>query len=91
MADEEQDKRAKSQEMQTARGLAAMEDFDVPRETRGDSGGHRYSGRDAKGSEQEDDCGVAELLQGVVGSRRFHDVKSQVAEQGATGIRHDLP
>ena len=91
MTDEEQDERAKSQEMQTPRGLPSVKDFDVPRETGGDGGGHRYSRRDAERREQEYDCRVAQLLQGVICSRRFHDVKSQVAEHCATGVRHNLP
>ena len=81
----------KSQEMQTPRALPSVKDFDVPRETRGDGGGHRYSRRDAERREQEYDGRVAQLLQCVICSRRFHDVKGQVAEHRAPGVRHDLP
>ena len=68
-----------------------VKDFDVPRETGGDGGGHRYSCRDAERCEQEYDGRVAQLLQRVICSRRFDDVKGQVAEQCASGVRHNLP
>ena len=35
MTDEEQDERAKSQEMQTSRALPSVKEFDIPRETSG--------------------------------------------------------
>ena len=61
MTDEEQDERAKSQEMQTPRGLPPVKDFDIPRETGGDGGGHRDAGRNAERREQEYDGRVASV------------------------------
>src|ERR1035438_9776177 len=60
--DEEYDEGAKSQEMQTARGLTPMKDFDIPREASGDGWGHCYSRRYAERCKQEYHCRIAQLL-----------------------------
>jgi hypothetical protein len=91
MTDEEQDERAQSQEMQTPRGLPSVKDFDVPRETGSEGGGHRKARCHAERREEEYDGRVAQLLQRVIFSRRFHDMKGQVAEHRAPGVRRDLP
>src|ERR1700689_3418266 len=87
MTDEEQDERAKSQEMQAPCTLPSVKDFDVPREAAGDGGGHCYPCRHAERCEQEYDCRVTQLLQRIVCSRCLNDVKGQVAEHRASGIR----
>ena len=76
MADEEYDEHAKCEEMKAPCPLPPMKEPDILGETSGDSWGHRYARCNTKRREQEDDSRVAELLQGVVSSRRFHDVEA---------------
>src|ERR1017187_1991384 len=77
--------------MQTPCALPSVKDPDIPRETSGDGWGHRHSRRNAERREQEYDCRVAQLLQCVISSRRFHDVEAQIAKHCMPCVRDNLP
>ncbi len=79
------------QEVETARPLPAAEQLDVPRGTGGDRGGHCDAGQQHGRPQYEDDEGIRQLLERIVGAEvgQRRDLEMKIHEKRVPRARKD--